>query len=74
MWKRVGGKVQTSNNCKKDKILLNYSYNLFANSTGYSSSPYYINKMNSAILKLATNNKDAEINVGIYPFIYSYIE
>ncbi len=30
--------------------------------------------MNSAILKKATNNPNAEINLGIYPFVYSYID
>ena len=51
-----------------------YSYNLFANSTGQASSAYYLNKMNSAILKKATGNQDAEIKLGIYPFVYSYID
>jgi len=47
---------------------------LFANSTGYASTAYYLNKMNSAILKKATNNPNAEIKLGIYPFVYSYVE
>ena len=30
--------------------------------------------MNSAILKKATNNPNAEIKLGIYPFVYTYLE
>ncbi len=51
-----------------------YSYSLFANSTGQASTVYYLNKMNSAILKKATNNPNAEIKLGIYPFVYSFFD
>jgi len=51
-----------------------YSYSLFANTTAPTSAVYYINKMNSAILKHSTGNSNAEISLSIAPFALTFEE
>ena len=52
----------------------NFNYNLFINTTAATSATYYLNKMNSAILKDATKNSKAEIKLSLKPFPYTYKE
>lgn len=51
-----------------------YDYSLFANTSSYSAAPYFLNKMNSAILKVATGNNQAKIEMKISPFALTYEE
>ena len=48
-----------------------YDYSAFINTTAQAGTAYYINRMNSAILKHATNDQ-SEINMKVQPFPFTF--
>ena len=56
---------------KISKTTNDYNYVVFANSTAQESSTYYINQMDKALLRYATGNPAANIQMTIYPFVFT---